>query len=410
MIMETKTKDAYIAEINDIKPHPNADKLELAYIKGWQCIVGKGEFKVGDKVLYIQPDAVIYETMSHPKVNAGIFSEEDAAKITGSLTNKWTEGIRRYLAKSGRVKIVTLRGELSNGLIVKLDDIKDDFVNNAGVDLALCGREKLNDKFEIELQAGKNFLAKRDIVTAATDCEPWLLQEVLGIGHYTPPIPQDLSAKSSGMPTGVEKSDEENYQSLDEKDLHIGEQCLATRKMDGSSGTIYYDPKTDTFDIYSRSLCLKQECVNNYTVAMLPLKDTTIALGKFYGEPIAIRGEVCGNGMNGHKANKDAKLPLCFYVYGVRFPQNTDPAVRFGRWKSGRHFLDVVGQARKLGFTEISTVKSLGEFTITRELLKEWETAPAEDGEGIVVNGAWDNKCGTSSYKVKSAYYYAAMK
>lgn len=150
--------------------------------------------------------------------------------------------------------------------------------------------------------------------------------------------------------------------------------------------------------------------MNNYTVAMLPLKDATVALGKFYGEPIAIRGEVCGNGMNGHKANKDAKLPLCFYVYGVRFPQNTDPAIRFGRWKSGRHFLDVVGQARKLGFTEISTVKSLGEFTITRELLREWETAPAEDGEGIVVNGAWDNKCGTSSYKVKSAYYYAAMK
>lgn len=410
MIMETKTKDAYIAEINDIKPHPNADKLELAYIKGWQCIVGKGEFKVGDKVLYIQPDAVIYETMLHPTVNAGVFSEEDAAKITGSLTNKWTEGVRRYLAKNGRVKIVTLRGELSNGLIVKLDDIKDDFVNNAAVDLALCGREKLNDKFEIEVQAGKNFFAKRDIVTSVTDCEPWLLQDVLGIGHYTPPIPQDLSAKSAGMPTGVEKSDEENYQSLDEKDLHIGEQCLATRKMDGSSGTIYYDPKTDTFDIYSRSLCLKQECVNNYTVAMLPLKDATIALGKFYGEPIAIRGEVCGNGMNGHKANKDAKLPLCFYVYGVRFPQNTDPAIRFGRWKSGRHFLDVVGQARKLGFTEISTVKSLGEFTITRELLKEWETAPAEDGEGIVVNGAWDNKCGTSSYKVKSAYYYAAMK
>lgn len=310
------------------------------------------------------------------------------------------------------MKIVTLRGEVSNGLIVKPEDALYSFSKNCANRLktlmASAGvPEEIYSKEAGEMETCSKAL-RLDMLRLASTLG--VLDCALGIGHYNPPAPQDLSAKSIGMPPGVEKSDEENYQSLDEDELHLGEQCLATRKMDGSSGTIYYDPDTDTFDIYSRSQCLKQECDNNYTRAMMPLKDAVVALGKFYGEPIALRGEVCGNGMNANKANKDAKLPLCFYVYGVRFPQNSDSALRYGRWKSGRHFLDVVEKAAELGFPGIHTVAPLGEFTITKELLKKWELAPAEDGEGIVVNGAWDTRIGSSSYKIKSAYYYAALK
>ena len=48
-----------VCRIKDILPHKNADKLEIAVIKGWESIVGKGEYKAGDTVVYIPVDAVL---------------------------------------------------------------------------------------------------------------------------------------------------------------------------------------------------------------------------------------------------------------------------------------------------------------------------------------------------------------
>ena len=41
MIKDGKRKLAYIAEIAEIKPIPNADKIELARVGGWQVVVSK---------------------------------------------------------------------------------------------------------------------------------------------------------------------------------------------------------------------------------------------------------------------------------------------------------------------------------------------------------------------------------
>lgn len=362
-------QDAYITTISEIKPHPNADKLELAMIKNWQCVIAKGSFKVGDKVLYIQPDAMIL-----PPVE-GVVSD-------------WAEGIRRYLGSRGRVKIITLRGEISNGIIV---DIENPLFKSSFAELLDSKCMPFMDISNIESYAD-------------------MICDILGIGHYTPPIPQCMEAKSTSMPVGVEKSDETNFQSLDTKDLHLGETVLVTRKMDGSSGTLYYNPNTDELSIHSRSLSMYLDKDNNYTVAMRPYIEQVKALANYYKEPIAIRGEVCGNGVNSHKCNKDAKLPLGFYMYGIRFPEQTDTALKYGNWKSGRHFTDINKKLIELGMSPIPTVPILGEAVITMEQLRAWENAPVEDGEGVVVNGTWLGKQQTASYKAKSALYYAAMK
>ncbi len=45
--------------IDEIKAHPNANKLEIAVIKGAQTIVGKGEFHVNQRVVFFPPNVLL---------------------------------------------------------------------------------------------------------------------------------------------------------------------------------------------------------------------------------------------------------------------------------------------------------------------------------------------------------------
>lgn len=90
-----------------IKPHPNADKLELANIgspEGWQVVVAKGRFKSGDLCVYIGENAVVPEwVLKH----YGYWNDE---KNIGLLAG----------SRGDRVKAVRLRNEFSLGIVLSL--------------------------------------------------------------------------------------------------------------------------------------------------------------------------------------------------------------------------------------------------------------------------------------------------
>lgn len=54
-------KLATIREIKDIQPIEGADRIEVATVDGWQVVIKKGEFKVGDKIIYIEIDSIVPE-------------------------------------------------------------------------------------------------------------------------------------------------------------------------------------------------------------------------------------------------------------------------------------------------------------------------------------------------------------
>jgi RNA ligase (TIGR02306 family) len=86
-----------IAVIEEINPHKNADKLELAQVLGWQLVVKKGEYQVGEHIVYFPPDTVLPLEVSE------------------------RFGVTNYLSKQ-RIRCARLRGEPSFGLAVRPDE------------------------------------------------------------------------------------------------------------------------------------------------------------------------------------------------------------------------------------------------------------------------------------------------
>lgn len=93
-----------VRRVDRIEPHPNADRLELARIGGWQCVVGKGEFSEGQLVLYFEPDSFL--PLSDPRF---AFLRERGVK-TMSINHEEVEG--------HVLRTIKLRGEYSQGLVL----------------------------------------------------------------------------------------------------------------------------------------------------------------------------------------------------------------------------------------------------------------------------------------------------
>lgn len=99
-----------VCEIENIIPHDNADKLEIAQIKGWYCITQKGVYKKGDKVIYAPPEAVIPTNLAE------------------------SMNVKNYLRGGTRVKTIKLRGSYSEGLIIPMSYLNED--KPVGTDVA----------------------------------------------------------------------------------------------------------------------------------------------------------------------------------------------------------------------------------------------------------------------------------
>lgn len=89
-----------IVELNNVRPHPNADKLELVDVLGYQMVVPKDMYKSGDIAVYFPSDTLI--------------------------PDKWAEefGVKSYLhgKDKDRVGQVRLRGEPSFGIIARIPE------------------------------------------------------------------------------------------------------------------------------------------------------------------------------------------------------------------------------------------------------------------------------------------------
>ena len=155
-----------------IEPHPNADRLELAAVGGFRCVVGKGSFTDGDLAAYIPEGSVCPDWLI---AELGL-----EGKLAGS--------------KKNRVKAVKLRGSLSQGLVYP---VRDGMVRGRPV-------------------------AEGDEVT-----------ELLELVKYEPPIPIAMQGEVRPVHGATLRYDIENVKKYPDE-LRGGEPVVMTEKLHGT--------------------------------------------------------------------------------------------------------------------------------------------------------------------------------
>ena len=230
-------KLASIETVKEILPHPNADKLELAKILGWQAVVEKGKFKTGDRVVFVVIDTIL-----------------PAAPWSAFLQD------RNAPEKGIRLRTVKLRGEYSRGLVLPLDVLPENVRGwHEGADVG----------------------------------------GALGVKKYEKEIPAQLSGEALGaFPTYIcPTTDEDNGLS----NLGLVEEVLdyptltITKKLDGSSCTIIIDSGAISY-VCSRRLSLKDDNKNSFWQVAKKLNISNLEPCRY-----VVQGELMGPGIQGNQ-------------------------------------------------------------------------------------------------------------
>lgn len=191
-----------------ILPHPNAEKLELAQVADYRCVVGKDLYKTGDLVAYIPEAAIVPEwALKH----YGYWNEEqDRGLLAGPNYD--------------RVKAIRLRGEVSQGLVFPARPVPEKAIGPALV------------------YQGEDGQLHHYVVQEGQD-----VKDILGIVKYEPPIPVGMAGEvyNAGQSVTVDY-DIENLKKYPDV-LQEGEEVIFTEKLHGTSFQIGLLPATPKF-------------------------------------------------------------------------------------------------------------------------------------------------------------------
>lgn len=152
---------ASIETIHTISPHPNADSLECAMVKGFQVVVKKDQYFHGQKVVYIWPDTI-----------------SDAQEWNSFLNKSGNRGPIKF-------KSIKLRGQFSTGIVLPINVVPPEFAsaeNGTSVADILGVRKYIKDDGGAGASNGEcggefpsEFISKTDEILAQS--EPGIIEE-----------------------------------------------------------------------------------------------------------------------------------------------------------------------------------------------------------------------------------------
>lgn len=267
-------KLATVRRISNVRPIPNADKIEVVQIDGWEVVVSKRDnFMRGDKVVYVEIDSKMPETPEYEFLKS-----------------------RKYI-----VKTVVMRGQVSQGLVLPLDilpkgkyEVGDDVTDILGVKKYDPESETENEIFLGNLKKSRNPFVKILIRFK------WFRKRYL------------KSSKKDKFPSWIKKTDEERIQNKPQLFEKIKKEKIAlsvTEKVDGTSATYFLKrikKNKYEFGVCSRNKRLIVEDKSCYwnVAKKFKIKDMLESIiGDF--DWIVLQGEITGEKIQGNKYPMD---------------------------------------------------------------------------------------------------------
>ena len=252
-------KMASVRSIAEVKPIPDADRIEAVRVDGWWVVVGKGEFKDGDMVVYLEVDSWVPSWLA----------PQSLAK-----DGKWKvyEGV-----EGARLRTVKLRGQLSQGLVLPLSVLQT------------------NDE-----EIGDDWYYQGEDVS-----------DVLGVLKWEAPddAPKHADAKGK-FPAFIPKTDQERVQNLvSYLPQYVGKTFEVTVKLDGQSMTVY--KHNGQIGVCSRNLELKEGDNPLWNIAR------KLALFDKIPDGVALQGEYLSPKVQGNYEKVAEPQWFCYNVYSI---------------------------------------------------------------------------------------------
>ena len=300
--------------VRELIPIDGADRIELAKIDGWQCVVKKGDFKVGDPGLYFEIDSLL---------------PSDDERFAFLEQRKF------------RIKSMKLKGVLSQGLLMPCDII----TREEAVQIGRANKDDLSDIFRVQ--------------------------------KYEPPVPIAGQQKGNFPIHLVPKTDQERIQNMPSvlAGRSVGA-FEVTEKLDGTSCTFYWvhDP-SDKYGMYKYGDCPPPEWDGNHFGACsrnweMDLDDDNVYATlwkendlenklKTLGRNIAIQGEIIGPRIQGNKYKRGKQEFYVFDIYDIDEQSYLSSGER-------------IELTRKLGLNHVPHVLSKFSFDLDLEKVLEY--------------------------------------
>ncbi len=286
-------KLATIETIAALDPIQGADQIERATVKGWELVVKKGEFKVGDRAVYIEIDSLVPD-----------------------------EPVFEFLrARKFRVRTIKLRGQISQGLAIPTSVLPDNLhLAPVGTDVTeILGIKKYDPETPTE-ETNQGLPKKRY----------WTDKYLMRYAWYR----KLRKPKTKGWPSWIPKTDEERIQNMTTMVRRLYQDktpLLLMEKLDGSSITCFVEKKRGLFgSIWEFGVCSRKIRLTSKegrfwdAATKLDVKDKLIRLAINLGvNKLAVQGELIGPGIQKNKYELDEHTVRFFTLHGPdgRIPQ-----------------------------------------------------------------------------------------
>ena len=240
----------YLVKVDDVLPM-NADKLECARIGGWNCVVGKGEFKPGDIGVYFEIDSKCPDV--EPFASMDFLRSKKFAIKTQKIRGVASQGLLMPVSAFG----MTIDGDVvyDGKRALRVDDESRFLTKRLGVTYAVSEDNARKAK------ANKN--AKYDSMVARHPkiFKIKFFRKLMKHGWGRKLLYLFLGRKKKddhGWPMWVRKTDEERIENctfyLSQKD----KKWVVTEKIDGTSTT--FTMKKGRFGKKNLYVCSRNVC------------------------------------------------------------------------------------------------------------------------------------------------------